>query len=275
MNEVIKFPGKDRTATKPIEIKVGNDQPSPSDTIIRGQKAQARLEEGSGQVWSDWCDLIRALACQNRALREAERNKPQGPNYRRAIGRLLRCHGFDRIDKGDRSRLIGYAANLAAIDKWRAGQPNERQLDLNHPRVVAAGWKRSLWPKPQRSPSSETELDHGYRGARGYHHHRSVGLACAGIAGGQAEDRRRARRRHQGDEEASAVEGAPAQGNVQADLQSGHGIADCQRRPARSLNSCVARSGLGEGRERRLFVGVAMREFTSTRRHHRHFRRCR
>ena len=157
MNEVIKFPGKDRTATKPIEIKVGNDQPSPSDTIIRGQKAQARLEEGSGQVWSDWCDLIRALAeCQNRALREAERNKPQGPNYRRAIGRLLRCHGFDRIDKGDRSRLIGYAANLAAIDKWRAGQPNERQLDLNHPRVVAAGWKRSLWPKPQRSPSSET-----------------------------------------------------------------------------------------------------------------------
>ena len=156
MNEVIKFPGKDRTATKPIEMKVGNDQPSPSDTIIRGQKAQARLEEGSGQVWSDWCDLIRALAeCQNRALREAKTNKPQGPNYRRAIGRLLRCHGFDRIDKADRSRLIGYAANLAAMDKWRAGQPNERQLDLNHPRVVAAGWKRSLWPKPQRSPSSK------------------------------------------------------------------------------------------------------------------------
>lgn len=158
MNEVIKFPGKDKTATKPVEIKVGNDQPSPSDTIIRGQKAQARLEERSGQVWSDWCDLIRALAeCQNRAMREAETNKPQGPNYRKAIGRLLRCYGFDRIDKADRSRLIGYADDLAAMDKWRASQPNERQLDLNHPRVVAAGWKRSLWPKPERSPSSETD----------------------------------------------------------------------------------------------------------------------
>jgi hypothetical protein len=158
MNEVIKFPGKDKTATKPVKIKVGNDQPSPSDTIIRGQKAQARLEAGSGQVWSDWCDLIRALAeCQNRAMREAETNKPQGPNYRKAIGRLLRCYGFDRIDKADRSRLIGYAADLAAMDKWRASQPNERQLDLNHPRVVAAGWKRSLRPKPERSPSSETD----------------------------------------------------------------------------------------------------------------------
>jgi hypothetical protein len=156
MNEVIKFPGKDKTSTKPVEIKVGNDQPSPSDTIIRGQKAQARLEEGSGQVWSAWCDLIRALAeCQNRAMREAETNKPQGPNYRKAIGRLLRCYGFDRIDKADRSRLIGYAADLAAMDKWRASQPNERQLDLNYPRVVAAGWKRSLRPEPEQKPPPE------------------------------------------------------------------------------------------------------------------------
>jgi hypothetical protein len=29
------------------------------------------------------------------------------------------------------------------MDNWRASQPSERQLYLNHPRVVAAGWHRS------------------------------------------------------------------------------------------------------------------------------------
>ena len=60
------------------------------------------------------------------------------------MGRWLRCYGFDRIDKSDRSRLLRCADHLEAIDHWRSGRPLSEQLELNHPRIVFERWQRTL-----------------------------------------------------------------------------------------------------------------------------------
>ena len=60
------------------------------------------------------------------------------------MGRWLRCYGFDRIDKSDRSRLLRCADHLKTIDTWRSGRPLSEQLELNHPRIVYERWQRTL-----------------------------------------------------------------------------------------------------------------------------------
>jgi hypothetical protein len=86
----------------------------------------------------------------------AQSEKPQGPKYRKIIGVWLRCHGFDRIDEGDRSRLLKCYDNFSAINAWRSALPAEEQAKLNHPRVVLARWQRSL--KPQAEPAESAEM---------------------------------------------------------------------------------------------------------------------
>jgi hypothetical protein len=145
-NSVIDAVAQDILRAEPsARSKVAQCQPSnPSEIIARGKAALLRLEQDH---WSHWRDVILALSeLRSQALREAGSNKPQGPAYRAAISRRLRLHGFDRIHKSDRCRLLECADNLAAIDTWRASQTLELQLGLNHPRVVLAHWKRSLRP---------------------------------------------------------------------------------------------------------------------------------
>jgi len=60
------------------------------------------------------------------------------------MGRWLRCYGFDRIDKSDRSRLLRCADHLEAIGIWRSRRPLSEQLELNHPRTVFDRWQRTL-----------------------------------------------------------------------------------------------------------------------------------
>jgi hypothetical protein len=134
-------------------FKVGNDQPSDSDLIRSGRAALSRLETAH---WEDWIAVILALAVlRTQALREAETNRPVGSRYRKAIASRLRIHGFDGIDKADRSRFLKCADNLPAIEAWRASQSPARQLALNHPKVVIEAWKRSL-PK---EPTTRCEQD--------------------------------------------------------------------------------------------------------------------
>ena len=68
------------------------------------------------------------------------------------MGRWLRCYGFDRIDKSDRSRLLRCADHLEAIDTWRSRRPLSEQLELNHPRIVFDRWQRTL-EKGEEEPS--------------------------------------------------------------------------------------------------------------------------
>jgi hypothetical protein len=139
---------------EPQTGKVGNDQPCTSTEIIaRGRASLAHIERGH---WPDWRNVIAALAAgRTIALLQAGTNVPQGGRYREAMGRWLRCHGFDRIDKADRSRLLKVADNLTAIDEWRNGLPPDEQLRLNHPRTVLATWnatQRQSSPPPPPPP---------------------------------------------------------------------------------------------------------------------------
>jgi hypothetical protein len=132
--------------------KVCSCKPSPTvagtNTIIeRGKAALSRLEHDK-QTWPDWRVACEAqLAVQTLAMAAAQTNVPQGPRYRNAIKLLLEHHGFDRINKGTRCLMCEVARNINAIEAWRskiAADAPDELLELNHPRVVLARWKRSL-----------------------------------------------------------------------------------------------------------------------------------
>ena len=100
---------------------VGNDQPI-EGVIHCGQLALVRLEQN--QTWPDWCAVIEALAERPRGLRgRLAGATTKGKRFNKAMGRWLRCYGFDRIDKSDRSRLLRCADHLESIDTWRSGRP--------------------------------------------------------------------------------------------------------------------------------------------------------
>jgi hypothetical protein len=120
---------------------VGNDQPI-KEVIHRGQLALARLEQN--QTWPDWCAVIKALAKGREVCRQASGGHDKGKRFNEAMGRWLRCYGFDRIDKSDRSRLLRCADHLEAIGIWRSRRPLSEQLELNHPRTVFDRWQRTL-----------------------------------------------------------------------------------------------------------------------------------
>jgi hypothetical protein len=123
------------------KVLVGHDQPIPG-VIHHGQIALARLE--TNQTWPDWCAVINALAEGRKVCAAASGGQSAGKRYNAAIGRWLRCYGFDRIHKSDRSRLLKCADHLEEINAWRAGLPLYEQLELNHPRTVFNRWQRSL-----------------------------------------------------------------------------------------------------------------------------------
>jgi len=128
---------------------VGNDQPI-KEVIHRGQLALVRLEQN--QTWPDWCTVIKALAKGREICRQVSGGHDKGKRFNEAMGRWLRCYGFDRIDKSDRSRLLRCADHLEAIDTWRSRRPLSEQLELNHPRIVFDRWQRTL-EKGEEEPS--------------------------------------------------------------------------------------------------------------------------
>jgi hypothetical protein len=113
--------------------------------------------------------VIRALAKGRETCRQASSGHDKGRRFNEAMGRWLRCYGFDRIDKSDRSRLLRCADHLEDIDTWRSARPLSEQLELNHPRIVFERWQRSLekdenTPTPSvkqnpKNPSSYTDAE--------------------------------------------------------------------------------------------------------------------
>jgi hypothetical protein len=120
---------------------VGTDQPI-KEVIHLGQLALVRLEQN--QTWADWCAVIAALAKGREICRKGSGGHDKGRRFNKAMGAWLRCYGFDRIDKSDRSRLLRCADDLEAIDIWRSRRPLSERLKLNHPRVVFDRWQRAL-----------------------------------------------------------------------------------------------------------------------------------
>ena len=113
-----------------------------------GRRAHADPADEAADQW-------RRERGRDLALRTAETDKPQGPKYRKAMGAWLCCYGFDRIDGGDRSRLIQCYDHLDGINAWRSALPAEKRKKLNHPGTVLTHWKRSL-RRPPPPPSIPT-----------------------------------------------------------------------------------------------------------------------
>jgi hypothetical protein len=135
-------------------VSLVGDRQLIAGAIHRGQAALARLEKN--QTWADWGAVINALAEGRKVCAAVSSGQTAGKHYNAAIGRWLRCYGFDRIHKSDRSRLLKCADHLEEINVWRAGLPLKEQLALNHPRAVFNSWKRSLeedkkTPKPSKA----------------------------------------------------------------------------------------------------------------------------
>jgi hypothetical protein len=85
---------------------------------FEGQEAWSRLKKHMS--WSDWTSVGRAhLKGRRAAMREANTNEPTGRRYNQIFGELTR-HGFDDIDKGDRSRLFEVMEHLDEIETWLA-----------------------------------------------------------------------------------------------------------------------------------------------------------
>ena len=55
--------------------------------------------------------MIKALAEGRKVCAAASGGQTAGKRYNEAIGRWLRCYGFDRIHKSDRSRLLDALTN--------------------------------------------------------------------------------------------------------------------------------------------------------------------
>ena len=107
--------------------------------IREGQEAWSRLKKHMS--WSDWTSVGRAhLKGRQAAMREANTNEPTGRRYNQIFGEWLTRHGFDDIDKGDRSRLFEVMDHLDEIENWLATLPTTNRLRLNHPATVLRKW---------------------------------------------------------------------------------------------------------------------------------------
>jgi hypothetical protein len=107
--------------------------------IREGQEAWSRLKKHMS--WSDWTSVGRAhLKGRQAAMREADTNEPTGRRYNQIFGEWLTRHGFDDIDKGDKSRLFEVMEHLDEIETWLATLPTSNRLRLNHPATVLRKW---------------------------------------------------------------------------------------------------------------------------------------
>jgi hypothetical protein len=90
------------------------------DQIIkRAQEAWSRLVKG--HAWADSLLIGDPLLLgRAEAMRDAHTNNPAGRRYDGLFGAWLQKHGFDKIDKGDRSRLFACLEHRVEIEAWRS-----------------------------------------------------------------------------------------------------------------------------------------------------------
>ena len=113
--------------------------------IKRGQEAWARISRDTS--WEEWQLVGVALEIgRQEAMNAAHVRKPIGGAYNAAMSAWLTKTGFDKIDKGDRSRLFKVMTNIDAITTWRQTLTLTERLKLNHPSSVLRKWKPKAGP---------------------------------------------------------------------------------------------------------------------------------
>jgi hypothetical protein len=132
--------------------------------IERARQAWQRHRQGA--PWHDWMLIGEALTLGREiAMREAEAKRPEGRRYNTAMGKWLARHGFDNMDKADRSRLMECMAHREVIEQWRNTLTTTQKLVCNYPRAVLKKWRKAagnINNKPKRGKTLReiaTELD--------------------------------------------------------------------------------------------------------------------
>jgi hypothetical protein len=125
--------------------------------LQRGREAFERIT--SNATWTDWLAVGEALRrLRTAAMREAFTNEPVGRAYNEAFGQRLHQHGFDKLDKGDRSRLFDCMEHRDEIEAWRSTLTLNQRLQWNHPTTVLRHWKAAHdVPKGEKKPSPFAE----------------------------------------------------------------------------------------------------------------------
>jgi hypothetical protein len=134
-----KPPNPVSTESGQAECWLDQLNPSETATVQCGHQALARLS--SQHTWSEWMQVGEALQIGRTAAMRAANTNEEGPAYRKHFGQWLKHHGFDEIDKADRSRLLKCLANREAIEAWLAKQPAADRRRWNHPSGVLRHWE--------------------------------------------------------------------------------------------------------------------------------------
>jgi hypothetical protein len=117
--------------------------------MLRCGKAWKRVKDHQTRLWSDWTMEIGPALMKARAeaMSVAETNRPIGRGYNAAMSGLLEEYGVADMSETARAHILKIMENLAAVEEWRAKQPDPD--DLNHPSRV--------WQKFQRSSTQADE----------------------------------------------------------------------------------------------------------------------
>ena len=127
--------------------------------VQHGREAFERIT--SNATWTDWLAVGEALRrLRTAAMREAFTNEPVGSRYNEAFGQRLHQHGFDKLDKADRSRLFECMKHREEIEAWRSTIALNKQLQWNHPGTVLRRWKAATRIPSDNGtrPSAYTQL---------------------------------------------------------------------------------------------------------------------
>ena len=138
------------------------DGPTDDAAVVRrGREAFERLERD--KTWADWITVGEALWVGRRAaMLDAHTNRPAGRRYNEIFGTWLNAHGFDRLDKSDRAKLMVCMDRRIEIDTWRSSLSSNKRLQINHPATVLRHLKASTEPTTNKksSPIAKLQIAH-------------------------------------------------------------------------------------------------------------------
>jgi hypothetical protein len=111
--------------------------------MLRCGKAWKRVKTHQTRLWSDWTLEIGPALMKARAeaMAIAETNRPIGKGYNTVMSGLLEAYEVNDMSETARAHILKVMENLAAVEEWRAKQPDPD--DLNHPSRVWAKFHRS------------------------------------------------------------------------------------------------------------------------------------
>jgi hypothetical protein len=120
-----------------------------ADTYVQYRKGSYDLTLKIGRA----LDIV-----AKRAMRDTRSMKEAGKAYQAAIAEALRLLGFDRIDKGERSRMREVYRSRQTINAWRDALPENKRDDLTGAGAVLRAFKKYEREQRGEEPKQRSSL---------------------------------------------------------------------------------------------------------------------